>query len=161
MDIIELRQKYPRLETNLRSENRNIMSTIHQTDDNHQLVAVKGNPAEVVQICQKLMRNGQLVPLTEENRQAIAIENDRIAGKALRVLGVAYSYIDKTKNGNNYESDLIWLDIVGMADPIRKGAKELIGDFHKAGIDAVMITGDQSPTAYAIAKELELILTSH
>ncbi|MGF1937348.1 MAG: HAD-IC family P-type ATPase [Nostoc sp. ChiQUE02] len=156
VDVIELRQKYPLLQTNLRSENRNIMSTIHQTPDRHQLVAVKGNPAEVVQICQKWMRDGQVVPLTEEDRQAIAIENDRMAGKALRVLGVAYSYIDETKNGNNYESDLIWLGLVGMADPIRKGAKELIGDFHEAGIDTVMITGDQSPTAYAIAKELEL-----
>ncbi|MEH1967739.1 cation-translocating P-type ATPase [Nostoc sp.] len=156
VDVIELRQKYPLLQTSLRSENRNIMSTIHGTHNRHQLVAVKGNPAEVVQICQTWLRNGQLVPLTEEDRQAIAIENDRMAGKALRVLGVAYSYIDETKNGNNYESDLIWLGLVGMADPIRKGAKELIGDFHEAGIDTVMITGDQSPTAYAIAKELEL-----
>ncbi|MBD2563930.1 MULTISPECIES: cation-translocating P-type ATPase [Nostoc] len=156
VNVIELREKYSILQSNLRSENRNIMSTIHQTHDNHQLVAVKGNPAEVVQICQKWMRNGQLVTLTEEDRQAIAIENDRMAGKALRVLGAAYSYINETKNGNNYESDLIWLGLVGMADPIRKDAKELIGDFHQAGIDTVMITGDQSPTAYAIAKELEL-----
>ncbi len=158
VNVVELRQKYPILQTNLRSENRNIMSTIHQTHENQQIVAVKGNPVEVVQICQGWMQNGQVVPLTEEDKQAIAIENDRMAGKALRVLGLAYSYIDETKNGKNdeYESDLIWLGLVGMADPIRKGAKELIDDFHEAGIDTVMITGDQSPTAYAIAKELEL-----
>ncbi len=158
VNVVELRQKYPILQTNLRSENRNIMSTIHQTHENQQIVAVKGNPVEVVQICQGWMQNGQVVPLTEEDKQAIAIENDRMAGKALRVLGLAYSYIDEAKNGKNdeYESDLIWLGLVGMADPIRKGAKELIGDFHEAGIDTVMITGDQSPTAYAIAKELEL-----
>jgi len=152
VDVIELRQKYSLLQTNLRSENRNIMSTIHET----QLVAVKGSPAEVMQICQGWMQNGQVVPLTEEDRRAIEIENDRMAGKALRVLGVAYGYIDEAKNGNNHESDLIWLGLVGMADPIRNGAKQLISDFHQAGIDTVMITGDQSPTAYAIAKELDL-----
>jgi Ca2+-transporting ATPase len=43
-----------------------------------------------------------------------------------------------------------------MADPIRKGVKGLMGDFHQAGINTVMITGDQSPTAYAIGKELNL-----
>jgi Ca2+-transporting ATPase len=43
-----------------------------------------------------------------------------------------------------------------MADVVRNGVKNLIGTFHRAGIDTVMITGDQSPTAYAIGKELNL-----
>jgi Ca2+-transporting ATPase len=158
VDAIALREKYPLLQTNLRSENRNIMSTIHQTHNQQKFVAVKGSPAEVVQLCQSQVKDGQIVPLDEEERQAIEIENDRMAGKALRVLGIAYSHIDEyhNGNGNNHESNLIWLGLVGMADPIRKGAKTLIADFHHAGIDTVMITGDQSPTAYAIAKELEL-----
>ncbi|MBW4644286.1 MAG: cation-translocating P-type ATPase [Goleter apudmare HA4340-LM2] len=156
VNIIDLRQQYPLWQTNLRTENRNIMSTIHQTHDYQKFVAVKGSPAEVVQICQWRLKEGQVVPLTEEDRQTIEIANDRMAGKALRVLGVAYNYRDHSNNGNNHESDLIWLGLVGMADPIRKGVKALIADFHQAGIDTVMITGDQSPTAYAIAKELEL-----
>lgn len=156
VDVIQLRQKYPLVQTNLRSENRNIMSTIHQTHEQYQFVAVKGNPAEVAEICQRRIKNGQIVPLTAKDIRAIEIENDHMAGKALRVLGIAYTHIDDTQNGNDHESDLIWLGLVGMADPIRKGAKELIADFHQAGIDTVMITGDQSPTAYAIAKELEL-----
>jgi Ca2+-transporting ATPase len=43
-----------------------------------------------------------------------------------------------------------------MSDPVRKGVKELIEVFHRAGIETVMITGDQSTTAYAVARELEL-----
>ena len=43
-----------------------------------------------------------------------------------------------------------------MADPIRPGVRDLIGLFHDAGIDTVMITGDQGPTAYAVGRELEL-----
>ncbi|MBD2296711.1 HAD-IC family P-type ATPase [Anabaena sphaerica FACHB-251] len=156
VDVIALKEKYPLLQTNLRSENRNLMSTIHSTHNCHQMVAVKGNPAEVLQVCHRWLKNGQVVPLTAEDRQKMEIENDRLAGKALRVLGIAYSYIEEGDHSNNYESDLIWLGLVGMADPIRKGAKELIANFHQAGIDTVMITGDQTPTAYAIAKELEL-----
>ncbi|BAB74944.1 HAD-IC family P-type ATPase [Anabaena sp. FACHB-709] len=155
VDAIALKDKYPLLQTNLRSENRNIMSTIHETHNGHKFVAVKGSPGEVVQMCQGWMKDGQVVPLTDADRQMLEIENDRMAGKALRVLGVAYNHIDESHNGN-HETDLIWLGLVGMADPIRRGAKALIADFHHAGIDTVMITGDQSPTAYAIAKELEL-----
>jgi Ca2+-transporting ATPase len=72
------------------------------------------------------------------------------------VLGIAYTILDENNNRQNPEQDLTWLGLVGMADPVRKGVKELIAQFHEAGIDTVMITGDQSPTAYAIAKELEL-----
>ncbi|QLE55507.1 cation-translocating P-type ATPase [Nostoc sp. TCL26-01] len=155
VDAIALREKYPLLHTNLRSENRNLMSTIHQTQNTDKFVAVKGNPKEVAQICQSWMKDGQLVTLTNEDRQKLEIENDRMAGKALRILGLAYSYLDESDHGN-HESGLIWLGLVGMADPIRKGARELMANFHQAGINTVMITGDQSPTAYAIAKELDL-----
>lgn len=162
VNVTDLRQKYPLLQTNLRSENRNIMSTVHQVSEQHKFVAVKGSPAEVVRICKWRLKNGELVSLTEEDTQAIEMENDRMAGKALRVLGIAYAQINHTSNSPNgngyqkYEQDLTWLGIIGMADPIRKGATELMADFHQAGINTVMITGDQSPTAYAIAKELQL-----
>jgi Ca2+-transporting ATPase len=156
VNVTQLRQKYPLLQTNLRSENRNIMSTVHATQNSHKLVAVKGSPAEVAQICQWWVKNGQVIALTAEDRRSLEIENDRLAGKALRVLGVAYAYLNETHNGENVETDLTWLGLVGMIDPVRKGVKELISQFHQAGIDTVMITGDQSQTAYAIAKELEL-----
>lgn len=157
INVRDLQAKHLLLKTNLRSENRNLMSTIHQTHNCQYIVAVKGNPAEVLQLCHYGIKHGEVVPLTVEERQTIEIENDRMAGKALRILGVAYSYLQEGENNHHHhESDLIWLGLVGMADPLRKGAKELIANFHQAGIDTVMITGDQSPTAYAIAKELEL-----
>ncbi len=130
--VIELRLKYPLIQTQPRSENRNYMSTIHTTVEQHKFVAVKGSPTEVVQICKWWLKNGQLVPLTEEDRQAIEIENDRMAGKALRVLGVAYAH---SPIGIEDINDLTWLGLVGMADPIRAGARELMRDFHQAGIN--------------------------
>ncbi len=154
VEVPQLRAKYPLLETRQRSENRNIMTTIHTTHE-HQFVAVKGSPTEVLELCNWQIKDGK-IQLTEEDRVAIAIENDRMAGKALRVLGVAYRHLNDTEAEANPELDLIWLGLIGMADPIRNGVQELIKGFHQAGIDTVMITGDQSPTAYAIGKELNL-----
>jgi Ca2+-transporting ATPase len=112
------------------------------------------------------MVNGKKIPIKDDDRLAIEIENERMAGNALRMLGVAYASIKQGQGvgGKGHEEnmdsldpqDFVWLGLVGMADPVRKGVKELIGDFHKAGIDTVMITGDQSPTAYAIGRELNL-----
>ena len=73
-----------------------------------------------------------------------------MAGNGLRVLAAAY-LIDHTTDIEDRE-DVIWLALVGMKDPIRNGVKQLMGEFHQAGIDTVMITGDPTSTAYAIAK---------
>src|SRR3989441_2650869 len=102
------------------------------------------------------MRQGELLPLTEEDRQRIEVENDRMAGEALRVIGVAYRDVDEIETEHDYYTGLTWLGLIGMTDPIRAGVKEVISGFHRAGIDTVMITGDQSPTAYAIGTALAL-----
>ncbi|MBF0521182.1 MAG: cation-transporting P-type ATPase, partial [Nitrospirae bacterium] len=50
--------------------------------------------------------------------------------------------------------NMVWLGLIGMIDPIRNGVKDVVKTFHNAGIDTIMITGDQSLTAYSIGKEL-------
>ncbi|WP_339376514.1 cation-translocating P-type ATPase [Calothrix sp. NIES-2098] len=121
-----------------------------------QLVAIKGSPSEVLEMSTQQIKDGELVPLTEADRLAIENENEVMAGKGLRILGAAYTHIDAAQTNGNVPHDVIWLGLIGMADPIRNGVKDLMGVFHQAGINTVMITGDQSPTAYAIGKELHL-----
>jgi len=160
VDVEMLREKFPVQKIHHRSEARNYMFTLHGTQNNSTLIAVKGSPNEVLSLCSLHMKDGNKIPLTDDDRLALETENERMAGDALRVLGVAYSLTDDASlplsEDDDLPDNLIWLGLVGMADPVRDGLKGLIGEFHKAGIDTVMITGDQSPTAYAIGKELDL-----
>lgn len=121
------------------------------------MLAVKGSPEEVLTLCSRHLLNGEVAPLDEPARIQIETQNEKMAGESLRVLGLAYN------SGNNgslpepvENGGLIWLGLVGMADPIREGVTALMGVFHRAGIDTVMITGDQSTTAYAVAQKLNL-----
>lgn len=158
VDVLSLKEKYPLQNITHRSEERNYMSTEHSLPNLGRIVALKGSPSEVLSMCTWRINNRNKLPLTDDDRTAIETENERMAGEALRVLGVAYSFeddIDITLQEDKPDG-LIWLGLIGMADPVRKGVKELISLFHQAGIDTVMITGDQSPTAYAIGKELNL-----
>jgi Ca2+-transporting ATPase len=154
VDIASLRSTYPPLKINQRSQDRNYMTSLHPTPDGQKMLAVKGSPAEVLAMCSWQLKDGGVVALSQSDRLTLNMENDRMAGNGLRVLAAAY-LIDHPIDMQNRE-DLIWLGLVGMKDPIRKGVKKLIREFHQAGIDTIMITGDQSPTAYAIAKELDL-----
>jgi Ca2+-transporting ATPase len=95
------------------------------------------------------------VKLNDQERAAILAENTRMAGEALRVLGVAYKELNDPRMPAR-TAGLIWLGLAGMADPMRPGMDELIAHYHRAGIETIMITGDQSGTAYAIGKQLGL-----
>jgi Ca2+-transporting ATPase len=137
------------------------MLTLHgQTNNQGRLVAVKGSPREVLDLCSWHMKDGAKLPLTDEDRTIIELENEYMGGEAFRILGLAYasSENDLHEKGEEvlFRKEFIWLGIAGIADPVRQGVKTLMGEFHRAGIDTVMITGDQSPTAYAIARELNL-----
>lgn len=155
----EVRAHYLRIKTEYRAEGRNYMSTWHKTAQGSLLHAVKGSPDEVLAMCRWHLQKGRKQALSKEARQAILLENDRMAGEALRVLGFAYG--ETTGEEQADAPELIWLGLTGMADPIRQGTKGLISLFHQAGIQTVMITGDQSATAYAIGKELQLSGESH
>ena len=155
IDVPDLRKEHPLIEVNRRAENRLFMTTLHSVGKRGRFLAVKGSPAEVLAMCSHQMVNGESIELNEETRLNIEMQNERMAGEALRVLGMAYA--NNSNGGKIRENgDLTWLGLVGMADPIRDGVKEAIRSFHSAGIETVMITGDQSPTAYAVARDLEL-----
>ena len=83
-----------------------------------------------------------------------------MAERALRVLGVAYLDVDimpKEITADFIEKGLIFIGLIGMIDPPRKGVKEAVSACRRAGIKTVMITGDHITTAKAIAKDLGIL----
>ncbi len=155
LDVADLRRRYPLLRTNHRSETRLFMGTLHDAGPAGRLFALKGSPLEILALCSWHLQDGRKLPLSDEDRQRIETENEEMAGEALRVLGLAYA-LGPDDSVFEKLGDLVWLGLVGMGDPIREGVGEAIRAFHRAGIETVMITGDQSPTAYAIGQELDL-----
>jgi len=155
INVLALKEEHPLEEVRYRSESRNFMETIHSWGGTRTLSAVKGNPVEVLSMCGLHLQDGQPVPLTEEQRDAIEFQNDNMAGEGLRVLGLAYAISEQGKDDTKNER-LVWLGLMGMADPIREQAKQSVIEFHRAGLETVMITGDQAATAYAVGQELGL-----
>ena len=93
IDVVELRARHPILKISHRSESRNYMSTLHEVTGDGKILAVKGSPAEVLAMCKRHMKDGQTLQLTEEDRQEIFTENERMAGASMRMLGAGYSII--------------------------------------------------------------------
>ncbi|MCU0734745.1 MAG: cation-translocating P-type ATPase, partial [Methylotetracoccus sp.] len=154
-DVHNLRGRYPLLKTVHRAEGRPYMATVHDRGDGEYRIAVKGSPAEVLAMCEYRLEGRERVCLDDEWRTAVLEQNQQMAGQALRVLGLA----DGSSSDMSTEAvtrRLTWLGLVGMEDGIRPGMAALISQFHEAGIDTVMITGDQSATAFSVGQRLGL-----
>jgi len=157
LDVAAIRARYPRGATVQRADDRRYMLTVHRADDDRKLVAIKGDPGEVLAHCRHQLRDGVVTPLEDADRRAIEMENLAMANDALRVLGIAYRSAGGEDRGTRIKPDFIWVGLAGMADPIRRGAVDLIAALRQAGVTSVMLTGDQRPTAAAIAAELGLL----
>lgn len=148
-DVISLSKNYPRIHENPFSGERKMMSTVNIVDGIEQLT-VKGAPDVVLNRCTSVIINGRVSPMTAVRRRKIAEQNNLMAQDALRVIAVAF----RKANGDYGEENLIFAGLIGMTDPPRPEAARAVETCKKAGITPVMITGDHSVTACAVAKKL-------
>ncbi|MCX7615011.1 MAG: HAD-IC family P-type ATPase, partial [Clostridiales bacterium] len=80
---------------------------------------------------------------------------DEMASNAVRLLALAISDVPLTSNKDF--SNLTLVGIIGIRDEVRREAVQAIKQVTKAGVQVVMITGDNKQTATAIAREVGLI----
>ncbi|EFO54976.1 calcium transporter P-type ATPase [Streptococcus infantis SK1302] len=158
-DVREILKDEPRVAELPFDSDRKLMSTIHKEADGSYFIAVKGAPDQLLKRVTHIEVNGEVRPITEEDKQAILATNKDLAKQALRVLMMAYKTSKEipTLESEIVESDLIFSGLVGMIDPERPEAAEAVRVAKEAGIRPIMITGDHQDTAEAIAKRLGII----
>ena len=158
-DVRDVLKSEPRVAELPFDSDRKLMSTIHKEADGTYFVAVKGAPDQLLKRVTRIEINGEVRPITDEDKQAILATNKDLAKQALRVLMMAYKTTNDipTLESAVVESDLIFSGLVGMIDPERPEAAEAVRVAKEAGIRPIMITGDHQDTAEAIAKRLGII----
>jgi Ca2+-transporting ATPase len=137
---------------------RKRMTTVHQLNGNV-CIYTKGAPRNILDVCNKVLIDGKVEELNEENLNWIETRIHEFANEGLRVIAVAYKKIPKTEytKGEEVEKDLIFVGLAGMRDPPRTEVKDAVLKAKQAGIKTVIITGDYGPTAQAIAQEVGIV----
>ncbi len=122
---------------------------------------VKGAPAETLELCTHVRLRGEVLPLTDDLRKEILAKNDDLSREGLRIIAFAARQIDLPGGYTveNTERDLVFLGLVGMMDPPRPEVTKALELCHRAGVRAIMITGDYGLTALAIARKIGLAVT--
>ncbi|WP_297212595.1 cation-translocating P-type ATPase [uncultured Flavonifractor sp.] len=147
LDKGELERRLPRKGELPFDARRKLMTTVHTRPEGGCLVLVKGAPDVLVGRC----------ALTQEAARRIIRRNEDMAGRALRVLGVACRELEELPgswDAAQLERGLRFVGLIGMMDPPRPEARRAVEQCFAAGIRPVMITGDHKLTAVAVAGEL-------
>jgi Ca2+-transporting ATPase len=153
----ELEKEYPRIAEIPFDSERKRMTTVNKLSDNSIRINVKGGLDEVLSVCDKIIINGELRDLRQDDKEQIYAANESMANSALRVLAMAYcdqSEISQDVHIEKLEQGLIFTGLLGMIDPARPEVIDAVAKCKTAGIRPVMITGDHKSTAIAIAKEI-------
>jgi magnesium-transporting ATPase (P-type) len=156
-----LKYEYPRVHEIPFDARRKRMTTIHRSADG-EVAFVKGAPREVLQLCTKILLNGNALPLDDALRAEILAANDGYARGALRVLALARRELSPRSapyTVENVERDLTFLGLMAMMDPPRPEVERAIRVCRQAGIRIAMITGDYGLTAESIARRVGMIST--
>ncbi|MFP4020794.1 MAG: cation-translocating P-type ATPase [Halanaerobium sp.] len=137
---------------------RKRMSSVREFEDGNYL-KMKGALGSVLSVSKHIFKDGEVVEITEEDKERLNKLNEKYSKNALRVLAIAYRKLEDDETDyvlEEIEKDVIFLGLVAMIDPPKEGVKEAIRESHEAHIDTYMMTGDHAITAQAVGKEISL-----
>ena len=133
---------------------RKRMTTVYEIDGKYECYT-KGALEELLELCPYILKDGKVLEFTSDMKAKILSKSEELSAEAYRILGFASKDINYIpKEGEDIESDLIFIGISCMIDLPREDVKKAIKAFQDAGIKVVMITGDHRLTAKAIALDL-------
>ncbi len=130
------------------------MMSIETRLQGKRIVYTKGALDSILKHTDRILENGEIREIREEDIRRINKASKEMASQAYRVL--AFAYKEQTGTDRMDEENLIFVGMVGMIDPEREEAKPAVRKLKEAGIRTVMITGDHKDTAFAIAKNLSI-----
>ena len=133
--------------THFDSKNKYSKVTI---DNGKKMTLIKGAPEVLINKCNSYY-DEYLIKRDFKNKSVVLNKIMDMTKKGIRALVLATSTYEKNMD------DLIFVGAVFIKDEVREDAIEGIKLVTKAGIQTVMITGDNKDTAIAIAKECGII----
>lgn len=121
-----------------------MMTHVHENSSGERIIAAKGAPEAILAVCN----------LNGDERQLIMKQVYDMAQKGYRILGVATTKVDgKEFPATQQELMFDFNGLVAFYDPPKENINQVFQQFYDAGIHVKIITGDNTVTTLAIAKQ--------
>ena len=137
------------------NSDRKRMTVVTKSEEGH-VAHVKGAPEVILSLCRSVGLGVSQREMTSELETEILEKCHAMADQGLRTLAIARRELPSgvSFDAEQVEQDLTFLGLIGIIDPPRPEVPNAVQRALDAGIKIVMITGDSSRTASAIAKRI-------
>lgn len=144
----ELEKKEPRLDIVPFDPVYKYSAALHKNPEGKNVLYVLGAPEIVL----------GMSDISVQKIKELIKKQEVLSSEGQRVLATAYKITEEQglDDKNPKIEGLIFLGLIALHDPLRKDAKKTIKICQKAGMRAILVTGDHKLTARAIARELGL-----
>lgn len=162
LDIAVLRHAHPDIhgfakvdEIPFDFERRRVSVVVSRNSET--LIVTKGAPENVLAVASSYEDHDRVVLLDEAAREQCRATVHHLAGRGLRVLGVASrSLAPRASYDKRDEEGLTLAGFVAFIDPPRKDAREVIASLEREGVRIKVLTGDGETTATDVCASVGL-----
>lgn len=158
------RAKFPRLKELPFDSGRKLMSVITKNAEGQLVIYTKGALGSELNVCDRILENGQIRPITEVDRSHIMQVNEDYSKQGLRTLAFSYRVVDgddplihkalESCTIQSAETHMVFIGLAMMSDPPRPEIFEAVKNCKRANIRIIMVTGDSPITAKSIATRI-------
>ncbi|EGR27496.1 K antiporter P-type alpha subunit family protein, putative [Ichthyophthirius multifiliis] len=141
------------------------------TNDSDYCIYIKGAPERIWKFCKYILLEQRKVEIQQEWDRKFNDVNLRFGKGGERVLGFAklhllreefqlnqsYFNVSSKINYNFKLENFTFVGLISLIDPPKTRVPHAVLECRSAGIKVIMVTGDQPPTAAAIARECNII----
>ncbi len=140
------------------SSQRRFAISLNKDPERGHKVILSGAPEALIELSEFVLQDGQSVKFTDEMKKELYKKQEEYSKQALRLTAVAFSYSsnisEELKNPQGKKMPMIFAGLLLFEDEIRDSAISAVEDAKKMGTEVLMVTGDHSTTALAIAQKV-------
>ncbi|SHI38507.1 ATPase, P-type (transporting), HAD superfamily, subfamily IC [Clostridium cavendishii DSM 21758] len=136
---------------------RRMMTSLNKVERKYR-ANIKGTLDEVLDRCTHIMLEGIEKDITEEDIEKIKEADYNLSLEGLITIGIAYrSFTYEPSEDENIESNLVFVGIMGLENPIIEDSFEYIKSLKEQNIVPILITDDNKIAATTLGKELGFV----
>ena len=152
----ELEGKYNKVDEIPFDFNRRRMSVIIADKNNKKQMITKGAVEEMLKCCAYVEYDGKVEKLTDELKDFVIRQADRLNEDGMRVIVVAQK--DMSYKADSYsvidESEMVLIGYLAFLDPPKESTASAIKSLKEYGVNIKILTGDNEKVAKCICKKV-------